>query len=168
MQIIHPWRDLKRYAEIRLEEALAEADLSLRFLEEGLHRNAAGKAFQAWKAALAAAAASAREALRSRFGGRVSTREGYEVELVDWLIALMPTGRMWEAARALRGVYGDEVVLLTAIALNLHEVQYNGLDESGVLSRYSSLEQVEEDVKELVERTRKFVEEMRKRLSEAR
>ncbi|MGC9170436.1 MAG: PaREP1 family protein [Thermoproteus sp.] len=167
MQIIHPWRDLKRYAEIRLEEALAEADLSLRFLEEGLHRNAAGKAFQAWKAALAAAAASAREALRSRFGGRVSTREGYEVELVDWLIALMPTGRMWEAARALRGVYGDEVVLLTAIALNLHEVQYNG-DESGVLSRYSSLEQVEEDVKELVERTRKFVEEIRRRLSEAR
>ena len=61
VQIIHPWRDLKRYVEIRLQEALAEAKLALRFMEEGLHRNAAGKAFQAWKAALAAAAALARD-----------------------------------------------------------------------------------------------------------
>lgn len=54
MQIVHPWRDLRRYVEIRLQEVAAEAELALRFLEEGLHRNAAGKAFQAWKAALAA------------------------------------------------------------------------------------------------------------------
>nr|WP_309544021.1 PaREP1 family protein [Pyrobaculum aerophilum] len=50
MQIIYPWRDIRRYVEIRISEALVEADLALRFLEEGLHRNAAGKAFQAWKA----------------------------------------------------------------------------------------------------------------------
>ncbi|MEZ0320231.1 MAG: PaREP1 family protein [Pyrobaculum sp.] len=53
MSIVHPWKNLRRYVEIRLDEA--EADLALRFLEEGLHRNAAGKAFQAWKAALTAA-----------------------------------------------------------------------------------------------------------------
>ncbi len=164
MQIVHPWRDLRRYVEIRLQEALAEAELALRFLEEGLHRNAAGKAFQAWKAALAAAAALAREEMLRRYRGKVTTREGAEVELADWMIALMPTGKMWEIARALRQTYGDEVVLLTALALNLHEVQYNGLDESGVLSRYSTLQQVEEDVKELIQRVARFVEALKQRL----
>jgi len=157
--------DIKQKVETRLKVALAEAELALRFLEEGLHRNAAGKAFQAWKAALAAAAALARDEMLRRYRGKVATREGAEVELADWLIALMPTGRMWEVARALRQSYGDEVVLLTALALNLHEVQYNGLDESGVLSKYSTPQQVEEDVKELAQRTAEFAEALRQRLS---
>ena len=163
--MVHPWRDLRRYVEIRLQEATAEAELALRFLEEGLHRNAAGKAFQAWRAALAAAAALARDEMLKRYRGRVATREGAEVELADWLIALMPTGRMWEVARALRQIYGDVVVLLTALALNLHEVQRNGLDESGVLSKYSTLQQVEEDIKELTQRATEFAETLRQRLN---
>jgi hypothetical protein len=56
---------------------------------ESLYRNATGKAFQAWKAAPAAAA----EMLK-RYRGRVAAREGAEVELTDWPIALMPTGKM--------------------------------------------------------------------------
>jgi hypothetical protein len=165
VQIVHPWRDLRRYVEIRLQEVAAEAELALRFLEEGLHRNAAGKAFQAWKAALAAAAALARDEMLKRYRGKVATREGAEVELADWLIALMPTSRMWEVARTLRQTYGDVVVLLTALALNLHEVQYNGLDESGVLSKYSTLQQVEEDIKELAQRTAEFAQALRQRLN---
>ena len=56
------------------------------------------------------------------------------------------------------------VVLLTALALNLHEVQHNGLDESGVLSK-STLQQVEEDVKELAQRTAEFAETLKQRLN---
>jgi len=163
--MVHPWRDLRRYVEIRLQEATAEAELALRFLEEGLHRNAAGKAFQAWRAALAAAAALARDEMLKRYRGKVATREDTEVELADWLIALMPTGKMWEVARALRQTYGDVVVLLTALALNLHEVQRNGLDESGVLSKYSTLQQVEEDIKELTQRATEFAKALKQRLN---
>jgi hypothetical protein len=156
---------MRQKVETRLQAAPAEAELALRFLEEGLHRNAAGKAFQAWKAALAAAAALARDELLRKYRGKVATREDTEVELADWLITLMPTGKMWEVARVLRQIYGDVVVLLTALALNLHEVQYNGLDESGVLSKYSTLQQVEEDVKELAQRTAEFAETLRQRLN---
>jgi len=130
---------------------------------ESLHKNAAGKAFQAWKAALAAALA--RDELLRIYRRKVATREGAEAELADWLIALMPTGRMWEAARDLRQSYGDVVVVLIALALNLHEVQHNGLDESGVLSKHSTLQQVEEDIKELAQRTAQFTEALRQRLN---
>ncbi|NAZ33228.1 MAG: hypothetical protein GU356_02890, partial [Pyrobaculum sp.] len=106
-----------------------------------------------------------RDELLRKYRGKVASREGAEVELADWLIALMPTGRMWEVARALRQIYGDVVVLLTALALNLHEVQYNGLDESGILSKYSTLQQVEEDIKELTQRTTEFAETLKQRLN---
>jgi len=42
------------YVETRLLEALGEARLALEYLERGLTRNAACKAFQTWKALLAA------------------------------------------------------------------------------------------------------------------
>jgi hypothetical protein len=40
--------------------------------------------------------------LLRRYRGKVATWEGAEVELADWLIVLMPTGKMWEVARVLR------------------------------------------------------------------
>jgi Archaeal PaREP1/PaREP8 family. len=89
-----PWRDLEKYRELRLREALAEAQLGLEFLEGGLVRNAAGKAFQAWKAYLAYLAAGRREELRDVLPGSRRARvggEAAEVEEVDLVIALMPT-----------------------------------------------------------------------------
>ncbi|WP_342606873.1 PaREP1 family protein [Pyrobaculum neutrophilum] len=69
-----PWLDLAGYRRVRLEEARAEAALARKFLEQGLLRNAAGKAFQAWKALVAALAAERREELARLYPGKVKLR----------------------------------------------------------------------------------------------
>ncbi len=148
---------LSQYVKIRLEEALREAELALKFLEQGLHRNAAGKAFQAWKALLAAAAAQHREVIARRYAGAVRDKTGRLRSRADVVIALMPTTKMREVVSVLEEVYGRELIHLTDVALNLHEFQYNGLDPEGVVSRYSNLADVEKDVKYLAERTIEWV-----------
>ena len=132
-----PWRDTSQYIRLRLEEALREAELALKFLEQGLHRNAEGKAFQAWKALLAAAAARHKEEMARRYTGAVRDKTGRLRSRADMVIALMPTTRMREVASALEEAYGKELIHLTDIALNLHEFRYNGLDPEGVVSRYT-------------------------------
>ena len=142
---------------VRLEEAVAEASLAEKFLSEGLTRNAAGKAFQGWKAVLAAAAALNRDAVLSKFPGRILDRVGGVTLRGDVTIALMPTGKMRSVAEVLVPVYGWEVLYLTDLALSLRESQYNGLDPEGVVSRYADLAEVEADVRHLVEKIREWV-----------
>jgi hypothetical protein len=149
-------------------EAAYEADLALRFLEAGLHGNAAGKAFQAFKALLAALAMKYRDALAQRYPGTKRLRSGKAVEAVDWVIAVMPTGLMLEVARDLSQLAGHELLHYAHVALNLHEFQHNGLDRSGVLSRYARLESAAEDVKTLTQYVREAVERPAGRLSRRR
>ena len=162
LELEKPWRDPQKYLEGRLTEAAYEADLALRFLDAGLYRNAAGKAFQAFKALMAALAMKYRDALAQRYPGRKRLRSGKAVEVVDWIIAVMPTGLMLEVARDLSQLAGPELLHYANVALNLHEFKYNGLDKSGVLSRYARLESVAEDVKTLAQYVREAVERLRK------
>jgi hypothetical protein len=162
LKLSHPWRDLRGYIEARLEEAEAEFQLASKFLEERIHRNAAGKAFQGWKAALAAAAALNIERIGELLKGKVRMRDGKIVSRAEWVAAFMPTGLMRPIAKALESAYGEEIVALTDLALNLHEFQYNGLDETGVLSRYLSLDHVESDIEKLISRGKNFVSMLRR------
>jgi Archaeal PaREP1/PaREP8 family. len=139
-----PWQDVAQYVKLRLEEALWEAELALKFLEQGLYRNAAGKAFQAWKALLAALAVEHRDKLAERFKG---VRGGRRVHLADFVVAFMPTGYMLAVAKDLEEATGMSLYDLTNLALSLHEFQYNGLDKSGVYSRYPFIDLVVEDIK---------------------
>jgi hypothetical protein len=159
IELEKPWRDSQKYLEGRLMEAAYEADLALRFLDAGLYRNAAGKAFQAFKALLAALAMKYRNALTQRYPGRRRLRSGKAVEAVDWVIAVMPTGLMLEVARDLSQLAGRELLHYANVALNLHEFQHNGLD--GVLSRYARPESVAEDVMALTQYVRETVERLR-------
>jgi len=132
-----PWRDIESYRQARLKEALVEARLALEFLEDGLVRNAAGKAFQAWKAYLGALAAEHRDELKPIYPGSRKIRAGeeeVEVEDVDVVIALVPTSAMFKIAAELAKFTGVEVVKNTAIALQLHRYQYSGPDPEGLLA----------------------------------
>jgi hypothetical protein len=161
IELEKPWRDPQKYLEGRLMEATYEADLALRFLDAGLYRNAAGKAFQTFKALLAALAMKYRDALAQRYPGRKRLRSGKAVEAVDWIVAVMPTGLMLEVARDLSQLAGRELLHYANTALNLHEFQYNCLDKSGVLSRYARPESVAEDVKALAQYVGEAVERLR-------
>ncbi|AFA39205.1 Archaeal PaREP1/PaREP8 family [Pyrobaculum oguniense TE7] len=142
-----PWIDLEKYKRDRLKEALYEAELAEEFLKNGLLRNAAGKTFQAVKAYLAAVAAGHREKILEAFPGRRRLGPDKAVARGDWIIAVMPTSRM----RTVAALVGDkELRLAVEIALNLHEFQYNGLDQDAEVSRYSSEDEVRRDVEEVV------------------
>jgi hypothetical protein len=104
VELEKPWRDSEGYR--RGLEAKYEAELALKFLEEGLLRNAAGKAFQAWKALLAALAVEHRDKLAERFKGVRTTRDGRRVHLADFVVAFMPTGYMLAVAKDLEGATG--------------------------------------------------------------
>ncbi|MEM0277326.1 PaREP1 family protein [Pyrobaculum sp.] len=156
VKMLPPWRGLEGYIRLRIGEAVAEAELALKFLEQGLHRNATGKAFQAWKALLVAAVAKHKPLVERRFPGVVRDKTRRARSRADMIVALMPTGKLREIAGLLVEVYGWEILYLTSLALDLHDFQYNGLDADGAASRYADLRDVERDIRHLAEKTREW------------
>lgn len=147
-KIVKPWTDLKKYQHDRFVEALYEADLAMRFMEDGLLRNSAGKAYQAVKAYIAGLSVDYRDILSKYFQGKRKLSENKYVERVDWIIAIMPSSRLREVA----SIIGDkELMLVTEIALDLHDFQYNGIDVDAEVSRYRNIDQVKNDIKFVVE-----------------
>ena len=161
------------YVEARLLEALGEARLALRFLEEGLTRNAACKAFQAWKALLAALLRLELDKLKA-----LARSEDERRWLESKAVPRVPTTRMKELGRLLEeaGHYG--ISAWTDKALDLHDYQYHGPDPDAVLSKYATRQSAAADVllllKELTRRVEalksrvKWGDELEKALEEAR
>ncbi|MGC9170206.1 MAG: PaREP1 family protein [Thermoproteus sp.] len=90
MELSKPWLDLEGYKKTRMLEAEYEAELAERFLRQGLVRNAAGKAFQAWKALMGAMLADKVAELERLYPGSVEIREGRRVKKAYWILALVP------------------------------------------------------------------------------
>ncbi|BDR92930.1 PaREP1 family protein [Vulcanisaeta souniana] len=127
-QLGKPWKDLRAYIEARRAEASAEVRLALRLLVEGYTRNAADKAFQAFKSLLAALAGERREELRN------------SIKNVDKVIAYMPTSMIRDVGKLL----GLEKESLLALAL--HQYQYNGVDPEGIMNIYTSRDAAVKDI----------------------
>jgi hypothetical protein len=160
------------YIEARLLEALGEARLALEYLERGLTRNAAGKAFQAWRALLAALLRLELDKLKT-----VAKTEEERRWLESKAVPRVPTTKMKELGRLLEeaGHYG--ISAWTDKALDLHDYQYHGPDPDMALSKYTTRESAAADalllLKELAKRLEalkervKWTEELEKALEEA-
>jgi Archaeal PaREP1/PaREP8 family. len=161
------------YIVARLLEALGEARLALEYLERGLTRNAACKAFQAWKALLAALLRLELHKLKA-----LAKTEEERRWLESRAVPRVPTTRMKELSRLLEEAGHEGIPFVTALALDLHEYQYHGPDPDMALSKYATRESAAADVllllKELARRVEtlrgriKWTEELEKALEEVR
>ena len=161
------------YTEARLLEALGEARLALEYLERGFTRDAAGMAFHAWKALLAALLRLELERLKA-----LAKAEEEKRWLESKAVPRVPTTRMKELGRLLEeaGHYG--ISAWTDKALDLHDYQYHGPDPDVALSKYATRQSAAADalllLKELARRIEalksrvKWSEELEKALEDAR
>ncbi len=147
------------YVEARLLEALGEARLALEYLERGLTRNAACKAFQAWKAFMAALLRLELEKLKA-----VVKTEEEKRWLESRAVPRVPTTRMKELSRLLRDVGHEGIPFVTALALDLHDYQYHGPDPDMALSKYATRESAAADVVELIQELAKRIEALKGRV----
>jgi hypothetical protein len=161
------------YIEARLLEALAEARLALEYLERGFTRDAAGMAFHAWKALMAALLKLELEKLKA-----LAKTEDERRWLESRAVPRVPTTKMKELGRLLEeaGHYG--ISAWTAVALDLHDYQHHGPDPDTALSKYATRQSAAADVllllKELLRRVEalkgriKWGDELEKALEEVR
>ena len=147
------------YIETRLLEALTEARLALEYLERGLTRNAACKAFQAWKALLAALLRLELERLKA-----LAKTEEERRWLESKTVPRVPTTKMKELSRLLRNVGHEGITFVTDKALDLHDYQYHSPDPDMALSKYATRESAAADVVELLQELTKRVEALRGRI----
>jgi len=147
------------YVEARLLEALGEAKLALEYLERGLTRNAACKAFQAWKALLAALLRLELEKLKA-----LAKTEEERRWLESKAVPRVPTAKMKELSRLLRDVGHEGITFVTALALDLHDYQHHGPDPDMALSKYTTRESAAADVVELLQELARRVETLKGRI----
>jgi hypothetical protein len=147
------------YIEARLLEALGEARLALEYLERGLTRNAAGKAFQAWRALLAALLRLELEKLKA-----LAKTEEEKRWLESKAVSRVPTTRMKSLSRLLEEVGHGGISLWTDRVLNLHDYQYNGLDPDMALSKYATREDAVADIKSVLQGLARRVEALKSRV----
>jgi hypothetical protein len=151
------------YASARVLEALLEAVLALEYLERGFTRNAAGKAFQAWRALTAALLALERDKLVERLGE----------ERRRWLeevgVPRVPSSKLKALSQLLDGIGYRDYTHYTSTALGLHDYQYHGPDPAGELSKYTTREEAARDIVYLLARLAEIAEErVKPRLEEKR
>ncbi len=157
-----PRRDRLGYASARLLEALAEALVALGFLEKGYTRNAAGKAFQAWRALTGAILALELENLE-----KMARSEEEKRWLREKAVARIPTTRLVRLAQLVEKLGYRSYLAYTSVALDLHDYQYHGPDPEAELSKYASREEAAEAIAYLVRAILEVVERLKPRLVEA-
>jgi hypothetical protein len=84
--------------------------------------------------------------------------------LMDRAVPRVPTGRMKALSQMLEEAGHPGISLGTALALDLHDYQYNGPDPDMAVSKYRSRGEAAVDVKLLVRELVRRVEELKPRV----
>jgi len=134
--------------------------LALEFLRRGLTRNAAGKAFQAWRAILAALLKLELDKLKA-----MAKTEEERRWLEEKAVPSVPTTKMVPLSLMLKELgYGD-VVAWTSHALSIHGYQYHGPDPDMALSIYRTREEAASAIRELAKAVARYAEELKSRVT---
>ena len=147
------------YVEARLLETLGEARLALEYLKRGFTRDAAGMAFHAWKALLAALLRLELEKLKA-----IVKTEEERRWLESRAVPRVPTTKMKELSRLLKAAGHEGITFVTDMALDLHVYQYHGPDPDMALSKYATRQSAAADVVELLQELTRRIEALRSRV----
>lgn len=137
---------------------MVEARLALHFVKEGLVRSAAGKAFQGWRAVLAALLRLELERLKT-----IAKSEEERRWLEERAVPRVPTSRMISLSLLERMGYRG-VLAVTNTALNIHDYQYHGPDPDMALSRYRTREEAALNILFLTGEVARLVEGLKARV----
>jgi len=148
------------YASARLLEALVEAKLAIDFLKRGLTRNAAGKAFQAWRAVLAALLRLELDKLKA-----MAKSEEERRWLEERAVPSVPTTKMIPLSLMLEEVGYRDIVAWTSHALSIHGYQYHGPDPDMALSIYRTREEAALAIRELAKAVARYAEALKSRVT---
>ncbi len=155
-----PKPTVEDYVSARLLEALVEGGLALRFLNEGLVRDAVGRAFQAWRALLAALLRLELDKLV-----RVARTEEERSWLMNRAVPRVPTTRMKALSQLLEEIgYAGGIYFATSTALELHDYQYNGPDPDLALSKFRDRQEAATAVVNLIKELANRIENLKQRM----
>ena len=142
---------VENFVEKKVEDSIYEAYLAKKLAEEGLIRNACGKAFQAWKDLISALLYLKKEEI---------------VKLLDekqrkWFLEkgiYAPSSRLSPLSVLLEKVGIEDITFGTAEALRLHTYQYHGPDPEGLWGGPVDKEDAKEHLKLLLKKWREYLE----------
>ncbi len=142
----------KNFLMKKLEDSIYEAYLAKKLMEDGLIRNAAGKAFQAWKDLVSALLYLKKDEI---------LRMLKDEKQKQWFLEkgiYAPSSRLSPLSVLLEKVGVEGITFSTAEALRLHTYQYHGPDPEGLWGGPVDKEDAKEDIEMLLKKFKEYVE----------
>ena len=142
----------ENFIERKVEDVVLEAYLARKLMEDGLIRNACGKAFQAWKDLVSALLYLKKDEIL-----KVLKDENQRKWFLEKGI-YAPSSRLSILSKMLERVGVKDVSPWTDKALRPHSYQYNGPDPEGLWGGPVDEEDAKGDVALLLKKFREYVE----------
>ena len=137
----------------KISDAICEAYLAKKLMEDDLIRNAAGKAFQAWKDLISALLMLKKDEVLKLLKDEDQRKWFLEKGIHA------PSSRLGVLSSLLEDLGIRDISAWTAQALRLHTYQYHGPDPEGLWGGPVDKEDAKEDVQMLLRKFKEYVKE---------